>query len=290
MKKKILFSLLLLIAGALQAQSIKGGFRAGLNFSTLSGPLETNAAGETLEEYRSSTGFHIGAVVNFQLTDYFGLRSELSYTQRGTEYGYNGESFWLFEAANGGTFATTGTRTMVMTISNSYLNVPLSAYVRLGRFEFSGGAGVALLLAGRGEGELTYNGISPKGAPIEEFVTALDYNYGNDHFGRQDFREDIPIVVDGVTVLAPRNIGAYYETPPGRKNLFKTHDFFLHGGLSFFLNRGMFISGRFYYGMTDVTRMVRDVSKLTLDSENNYILRDDKDQNISIEASIGFSF
>jgi hypothetical protein len=290
MKKGIFFSLLLLLTGALQAQEIRGGFRAGLNFSTINGPLETNSNGDALEEFAMTTGFHIGAVVNFQFTDYFGLRSELSYSQRGTDYRYEGESFWNFETADRSEFISTGSRSVVMTISNSYLTIPVSAYVRVDRFELSGGAGFGLNLAGRGSGELTYRGISPKGNEIEEFTTALDFNYGNDHFGRSDFREDVPQIVDGVTILAPKNMGAYYEAPSGKKNLFKPYDFFLHAGLSIFLNRGMYIGGRINYGMTDITRTVRDVSKFMLDPENGYILREDKDQNLNIEASIGFSF
>ena len=290
MKKGIFFSLLLLLGGVLEAQTIKGGFRAGLNFSTISGVSEMNAAGEDLESFGMSTGFHIGAVVNFQFTDFFGLRSELSYSQRGSEYRYNGESFWLFETADRSEFVSAGTRQVVMTINNSYMNLPVSAYLRAGRFEISAGAGVGLNMAGRGTGELTYSGVSSQGTPIEEFTTAVDFNYGNDHFGRSDFREDVPIVVDGVTILAPRNIGAYYEAPNGKKNLFKTHDFFVLAGMSVFLNRGMYIGGRINYGLTDITRTVRDVSKLELSSENDYILRDDDDRNLSIEASIGFSF
>ena len=170
MKKGIFFSVLLLLTGALQAQEIRGGFRAGLNFSTLSGPIEENANGEALEEFGITTGFHIGAVVNFQFTDYFGLRTELSYSQRGTEYRYEGESFWNFETVDGTEFVSTGTRSTVMTISNSYLNIPVGAYVRAGRFELSAGAGVGLNLAGRGEGELTYSGVSPMGSPVETFT------------------------------------------------------------------------------------------------------------------------
>lgn len=290
MKKGILFFSALLLMGVLQAQTIKGGFRAGLNFNTMSGPSETDAAGNELEEFMVATGFHIGAVISFQFTDHFGLRSELIYSQRGMEYRYDGPSFWLFETIDRGEYATTGNRTVVMTISNSYITIPASAYARVGRFEWSAGAGMGLLLAGRGTGELTYSGVSPRGTPIEEFTTALDFNYGNDHFGRSDFREDAPIVVDNVTVLAPRNIGAYYEAPQGKKNLFKTLDFYVHAGMSFYLNRGMYIGGRINYGLTDITRTVRDVSKVSLGPENDYILREDDDRNLSLEASIGFSF
>ena len=290
MKKIIFFSLTFLLTVMGQAQEFSGGFRAGLNFSTFDGPLEMGPGGNALEEYSYTTGFHIGGVVNMRFNDYFGLRGEFSYSQRGAQYGFDGPSFWLFETTSQDELLVTGNRNVVLTVSNSYLTIPVSAFVRVGRFEFSGGAGVGLLLGGRGDGELRFSGTTSKGTPVEEFVTALDYNYSNDYFGRSDFREDVPVELDGIVVLAPLNIGAYYESQGGKKNLYKPLDLFVHGGLNFYLNRGLFIGGRLVYGLTDITRMVQDISFLGLDENNEFVKLDHKDRNITIEASIGFAF
>lgn len=290
MKKGIFFCLILLLSGSVYAQRLSGGFRAGLNISNISGPSETGPNGEDLEMFTSVTGFHIGAVVGLELTDIFGFRGELSYTQRGTQYAYNGDSFWLYETAARGQFQSTGTRMAVLTVSNAYMSVPLTSYIRVGRVELLGGIGVGVYLSGRGTGELTYNGVSSRGTTIPEMVTALDYNFGNDFFGRNDFREDEFFDVDGQTLLSPKNIGAYYESNGSDKNLFKTIDYYAIVGLSVYVNKSMFIGGRINYGLTDITRSEQDFSKLSLGDNNQFIHRDDFDRNISIEASIGFSF
>jgi len=55
------------------------------------------------------------------------------------------------------------------------------------------------------------------------------------------------------------------------------------------LSSGLFVSGTVNYGLKDVTNNFYDISRV----ESNgleYISREDKDTNLSIQASIGFSF
>src|SRR5688572_32111522 len=77
-----------------QADRIGYGFRAGLSFSKIDGPSETGPNGEALETNKMASGFHIGMAMNVKITDEFGFRPELVYSQRGTDYTYTGPSYF----------------------------------------------------------------------------------------------------------------------------------------------------------------------------------------------------
>ncbi|MCB0615727.1 MAG: PorT family protein, partial [Phaeodactylibacter sp.] len=61
-------------------------------------------------------------------------------------------------------------------------------------------------------------------------------------------------------------------------------------GLAFYLNQGLYVGLRVNYGLSDLTRTERDVSRKELDDSNNFIFREDKDRNLTLQASVGFSF
>ena len=87
--KYLLFALLLLPVLSANGQ-FSYGFRAGLSYSKLVGDHEVDDAGNALDDYRFASGFHIGLSVNYAVTDLFGFRGELVFTQRGTQYRYDG--------------------------------------------------------------------------------------------------------------------------------------------------------------------------------------------------------
>ena len=76
----------------IMGQSLSYGFKAGLNTSAFDGPLEN-------ERKQNQVGFHIGVIFKYELTDLFGLRGEFLYSQKGSEYFYDGPSFFYLEEA-----------------------------------------------------------------------------------------------------------------------------------------------------------------------------------------------
>lgn len=279
----------LLCSIALPAQQFSGGFKSGLSFSTVQGPEEVDDNGETLESFKSNTGFHIGASFKYAFTDFFGLRAELLYSQKGVDYSYEGPSYWIF-FNNPDPVYTVGTRNSVISITSNYIDLPLLAYVRLGRIELSAGVNASVMLGARGIGDLTYSGgRTLNGGSFDNFTLALDYAYFTDVYQRFNTFENHMLEVGNLVLEVPKNIGAYYQGANNDSNLFRRTDFGLNAGISFFLNKGLYLGFRANYGMTDITKMEQDFSKFKLNPDNSFIFRDDDDKNVSFQASIGFS-
>jgi hypothetical protein len=284
----ITFALLGLLP--LQAQKLSGGFRAGLNFASFSGPLEMDDNGTELEEYAFKSGFHLSGMVNVKFNDVFSLRGEVSYSQKGTEYNYRGSSYWIFDTEAGSKVYATGTRNTAMTINNSYIDLPFTAVARLGRIELSGGVNLGFLTISRAAGELTFSGLSDGGAVVDPFTIALEFNYFRQSLQRIDLDEVEVRPIDGQNVLIPRVLGAYPDDIDGNEQLYRTLDFGLVGGLSFFLNEGLFLGFRINYGLMDVTRDNRHISRYKLADDRSFIFRNADDRNLNLQASIGFNF
>jgi lipocalin len=64
----------------------------------------------------------------------------------------------------------------------------------------------------------------------------------------------------------------------------------VQGGLSFYLNQGLFVSFKGYYGLSDITRNEADYSVLELNDDQSLIFKSDDDRNITLQASVGFHF
>lgn len=274
----------------LSAQEFSGGFRAGINFATINGPSEMSASGNDLEEFRFSNGFHVGGTVNYFFNDYFGLRAELLYSQKGADYNYNGESFWILYNENDEPLYLSGSRNTSLSITNSYIDIPFMAVGRYGRLEVSGGLNLGILISSRGSGELIFSGQTQAGTTVDPFTIALEFNYFDDALRRTD-ADDVEIrEIEGETVTIPKTLGSNFQELEGDQNLFNTIDFGLIGGLAFFLNQGLYLGMRVNYGFSDLTKTDRDPSRRELDEGNNLIFRDDKDRNLTLQASVGFSF
>ena len=292
MTRRIYFIVLFLLSQTLllNAQDFSFGFKAGLNFSSLNGPSEVDNAGTELEDYKLTTGFVVGGRFNVKLTDLFGLRTELTYAQKGTEYNFEGDSYWTFPTEGGTNVYSLGNRRTVLKVTNSYIELPIMAYARMGRVELSGGIYAAALIASRGTGELVYSGETVGGQNVDPFTIVLDYNYfDNPLIGTGSENGEIRML-DGESVNIPEVIDAYYEASQNDTNLFNTIDFGLNAEIAFFLNQGLYLGLRGSYGLADVTRTEQDFSRIALDGNNEVILRDDKDKNLSFLASLGFSF
>lgn len=280
----------LLLAGSVaQCQDVTYGFRAGLSYSKLLGDVEMDANGNAVEEYQFASGFHIGIAFNYAVTDLFGFRGELLFTQRGTEHAYDGESYIFLARATQDQRLLLGRRDQDVNISTANLEVPLLTYFKAGPFEFMGGFNVSVLMAATGGGGLNFEGVSPNGNAVDPFRITLSYNYVKDEAGSRG-PSTIPVRIDGNTVLTPSIQGAYYDYDVKDGNYFNTFDIGLMGGLSYYLNPGLYLGGRVIYGLTDVDDNQYDISLMSLDASNNYIQRADKNRNLTIQVSIGFLF
>lgn len=289
--KRISLSCLLMVSMhfLVTGQEISGGFKVGLNFSKFDGDVATDAQGNELETNNYATGFHVGAIINFKVTDIFGFRTELLYSQKGSDYSFDGPSYLRLYTRQGDPVITFGNRREVISFSNSYIDVPLMSYIKVGRIEASAGVNAAILLGSRGQGEITYSGVSAGGQNVEAIIIAIDGNFNQDTPTTTGFGQITTRTIDNREVGIPEVVTAYYDGNPGDEVLFNRFDLGLNAGVNVFINNGLNLGFRVNYGLTDLTNKNQDVDRTGLD--NGMIrLSDDMDRNVSLQASIGFSF
>lgn len=288
-----IMSLLLAIAlpFSLSAQELSGGFKTGLNFSKFDGPLATDANGNDLESYTASTGFHVGAIINLKMTDYFGFRSELLYSQKGSNYTYSGPSYLrLYNSTAGKSVELSATRNTTISVTNSHIDIPVLAYLRFGKLEIAGGVNAAVLLGSVATGEVAFTNVKTGvGQNLADITITYDANYLKDAYQISDFIDPTELTVVNTQYLVPSVIGAYYDANNKDEKLYNRIDFGLNAQLAFYLNQGLFVGARLNYGLTDVTNQEQDIDYNSLDN-GQVRLRDDFDRNLSLQASIGFSF
>lgn len=287
----LVFSLFVFGTVSLSGQSQFGyGFRAGLSFSTFSGELETGQSGNELESYGLATGFHIGVNVAYKFTDLIGLRGELNFSQRGTKYAYDGSSYYRLGLHESESVLIRGNRDMTLNMTNAYVDVPVTLYYKVGPVELSGGIGAGLNIGTTGGGNIMFDGVSPtSGQPLDPFEIDLNYNYRSNG-ARQVENSTTEVRVDGRVFNIPDRVGAYYWFEEKGKDQIRGIDVFLVGGLSFYLNEGFYLGGRIFYGLTDVDRNEYDISLANVNSNGEYIYREDFNRNITYQVSLGFSF
>lgn len=271
----------LLLFTSSYAQDLAYGFKAGLNFSTLTGETETN------ETTSYTSGFHIGLLVDLGFTDNLGIRGELLYTQKGREMMYDGESYFVFSPFDL-RIPTRGQRTINLTVSNSYAQLPIMAYAKFGRIEFMAGGYASLRIGSSGNGAMTYR----SGSLPEELDFDLFHLYGQDEAGTFGSQGGIrQIFINGNRVEVPSELGAYYELSAGPdKGLYKINDLGVVGGVSFYLGRALFFNVRAEYGLMDITNNNVDITLESLGSNNQLLTRTDNDRNMCIHTALGFRF
>jgi len=282
--------LLLCFLSTAEAQQLRYGFKTGLNFAKINGPSEV-ANSNNLESWETITGFHIGIVFDYEFNDKFAVRGEALYSKRGGNYVYNGPSYRVFNTPSGA-IRSAGNSNYRISINNSYIDIPLTAVVKVQKFEISAGAYAGLLVQSNGEGSLAYTkGITapPTNARIDSIGFLLSHNYRRDDPG-EGRGDNINVRVQNSTIQLPGTLGAYYDQKDDNGPLYKTLDYGVVGGLSFYLTSSLYLHGRFQYGLVDVTNNKSDVSRMALDSGGKLIFRDDKDQNWNISVSVGFKF
>ena len=279
---------LCLLPSFLIAQGFSGGFRAGLNFTTFDGDVETDAAGMSLEQFNRTTGFHVGATFAYAVTDLFGFKADLLYSQKGGEVRYTGPSyFYLYsDATDTEGLRVTGNLDSERDVLNSYIDIPVVAYYRLGPLELEGGVTAGFLVNSRASGSASFtNTVLPDGRVIDGVSYNYDYNYFSDQIGYNAIVE-----FNQNRTTYPSVIDAYYNSNDNRP-LYRRLDFGLVGGAAFFLNNGLYLGVRYQYGITDATRGEND-QRLYADgtaTEREYTTND-KDYNRVIQTSVGFRF
>ncbi len=292
-KKVLLPFLLLFVFFNGYSQELSYGFRAGLNFSRILGPAEENNSGDKLEDFKYFTGFHVGAGLIIKLTDIYGIKTEVLFSQKGGRLNYEGDSYFILTPSNSMVteeIITTGNRRSVLTYSNSYIDIPITGYAKIGRIEFMAGLNVGFLVASSGAGELIYNGVSEAGNELD-FTVGLDYNYFGDEPGEATFDDESTTVnIDGEQAVLPSEAGGYWLFEEDNGNNFAILDLGLNAGFAFYLNAGLYLGFRANLGLVDITNNDYDQSLLELDMDNTIISRSDIDRNFNFQVSLGFSF
>jgi hypothetical protein len=308
MKLKFFVAALLFVAAGTANAQLRYGFKTGLNFANISGPLEKGASGNALEKFSSTTGFHIGVTLGYKFTDNFGIRGEVLYSKKGTQYTFNGPSYYMFRNGSS-TKMSTGTSNYLINLTNAYFDVPVVFYTRFKSLEFSAGVYGGILIQSIADGNFTYSGAKtvPLGNPIysdangngkydagEDLEFALDYNYRKDGAGKGVSGSEIA-KVDGGNITLNKTVGAYYEYASKSGNLYNSFDYGLVGGISYYLSSALYISGRVQYGLSDITNNKVDRYRtipagVQPKDFTTPVLSADKDRNFVIQASVGFSF
>lgn len=268
------------------------GFKTGLNFARMTGPSEADAAGNSLETWKNITGFHIGMSLSYEITDNLALRGEFLYSKRGAKYTFEGPSYRTF-LYDGGSTRSTGKAKYAMNINNSYLDIPVMVVGRWKHWELSAGAYAGLLVQSNGEGAYTYTEgrtAPPNNSAIDKVAFNLSYNYRRDDPGEYTGDLTNSIRLDNATRLFPQTIGAYYDFTEDKGALYNTLDYGVVGGLSYYISRSLYIGGRLQYGLADLTNNDADVMRTSTDDDGSLLFRNDKDQNWTIQASVGFKF
>ena len=286
MIRKILYiGIIAFSALQVSAQEYNIGVRAGQNFSTIRGTAET---GESLGYSR---GFHFGINFAYNFTDDFSLRTELLYIQNGYKQEYMGDSYFMIRLNDGGITFENGSLDMSIENSNAYIQIPITGHLRLTRkWEVFGGVYVGMLIGPTGRGKLAFE--STDNPDDIFFNQSLDYAYYGDEAGEIITFGNRPaiILVEGEDVVIPKVVGAYYQYLEKDGNLFNFLDAGLSAGVSYYFNRGFYLSLKGDFGLLDITNNNMDRSLRMLNPDNTLFLRQDKDAHLGISASFGFKF
>lgn len=264
------------------------GIKAGLNFSTLQGPREADLSGAELESGGYVTGFNIGVAFNIDIIeDKFGVAPELSFTQKGGKYRYEGPGFLTLNNTAGNPVTLTGTRKDGISIVNSYISIPVLLYYKpVSRLKIAAGMDFGFLVASSGSGETKFTW-TDLGNQEQEVIVAFDHNYIKDKPGEatSDVMQTVTFDGGGTTLEYPSAVGAYYFNDEDNGNYYNVFDMGLVADLTFYLTKGISLGGRMNYGLMDITNNDVDFSQ-----QNPTEKRTDADRNLSFQVSLGFNF
>jgi hypothetical protein len=293
--KHILVFLLTMCLATTQTVAQEGfgfGMQIGLNYSTIRGTSEA-ITGSTAkpETFNYNSGLQGGLLVRYGITDLIGLRLEANFAQRGMKYTYGGIGIQPFREDNGVAILTTGTLKYNLNLTNSYIELPLTVYARLGdHWEVHGGGYFAYLVKSAADGALTLQGAKTLlGTSVPDYSGTIDYNYLSAADDKADVSNNKLLFSEGSYVVkSPASLGAYYGRGTANGYLWNRVDFGLVAGLSYRMRSGLTAVARFNYGMSDVTNNAVHAIQSSLGADKKFVLRNTDDKNMGVQISFIF--
>lgn len=140
------------------AQEIKFGAKAGVNFASLGGDLK---------DVDGRTSFHIGAVAEIVISQQFSFQPELVYSSQG--FKVNGTDYTIGVAID-----------VEQTLKLEYINLPLMAKFYVAeQFAIEAGPQIGFLVAAKSKIESTSNGTSESNTEdVKDFYKGIDFGLG----------------------------------------------------------------------------------------------------------------
>lgn len=300
MKKYLLILSALMISLTGISQDLKIGVRTGVSYYKLLGELEAN------ETQNYSSGFAFGITGQYNFSNSFGLRTELSYIQKSTEQVYTDNFLTVFRPDV--TLLTFGTKTAVFgggtyTLKKNFniFAIPIHAvYKPFRKFEVFGGIDFDFIAGVAGQGNMSF--VNDDLDPSISFIQTFNYNYSSD--APSEFRApqaqnnlivDYDLNEDGVVekITIPKTLPAFYYydyDAEASYKAFKSFDIAISAGASYYINPGLYIRGVVNYGLRDSNNTEFDYSLQEINEDASFIFRDDYDRKIGGQLSIGFQF
>ena len=240
----------------------------------IGGNLSTLSGGAS-QDFKPS--YHFGGFVEIPLTYYkqMALQIELQYSSQG----YKGKEYEQKELVFGDTEQVNITgKKKLSDVSLNYIYLPVQfKYYISERFSVEAGGQVGYMVGASGQFDI--NKVNPARDYLSMTQSSLDqalFEAGYRSRDRKDYYEDL--------------------------------DYGVHAGFTANFNSGVFVSGRFYYGLQDVYKKDNDLKKLDIparidgmsDGEYDMLVKEinfindnlnfDPLYNMSIQVSVGYRF
>lgn len=159
MKKILLLAGVALFSFSMQAQELRMGAKAGVNFASL--------GGDETDDLDGKTGFHIGGLVEIPITEKFAVQPELLYSALGAKVEESEEIF-------GETF------TYESKLKLDYIAIPIMAkYYIIDGLSVELGPQFGILVSAKSETEISGGGESESDEEdLKDFYNTLDLGAG----------------------------------------------------------------------------------------------------------------
>lgn len=292
--RSIVLSLLLTCFTILSssAQDYKVGVRAGVDFTTLSGPTEAN------ETFSVSQGFHFGFNVARYFTNQISVRAEFLYQQKGYKKNYQGAGYYGIKDSDNAIKYIPGDLDYILEVSNAYISLPITFHFQpVKQIEVYAGISPNFLINPIGNGNVLF--VSSENPDRLFFRQTLAHRYYQDVVGGTGSTTGTttsstgPQVYCGDDIITvPSTIGAYYwqDSSDEGERAYKWFDLSAVIGTQIYVNKSFYVGARFEYGLIDTTNDNVDISLGSLHSNGGFQLNEDKDLNIGGQFSVGFRF
>lgn len=304
----ILITFLATSVSQVQAQEYNIGIRAGLNFGEYLGPQIPD-----VEKFSVSSGFHFGINFSYNLSDFLAVRGELLYNQNGTKYSFDGDGWYRFNTGviETGSEVSNGfpqyyaineivrdKSKINLDISSGGVALPISFHLKtLEKWEVFAGGYVNFIFSSIGTGEWKFGPEFKIGEESVEhaFIQGQFHNYRNDEprdANNRTFTAPITLRANGTKAEVRSPVGAYYleNDQDYNGNRIRSMDYGVLAGVSYYLNRGLYISLRGDLGMRDMTNNNAEYSYAEINDDGSFVYSDDFDRNFTIGLSLGFKF